>query len=598
MIVLASQNKESPMNGPELPISTSFFTLYGKGVAKGIAIGQAVIMGAALLEVNHNLIIPDDIEKECQRLDSALTTVRSELEKIKAHLPDDAPFELEPLLTVHCLLVSDPSLAEDTKQLIKIRRYNAEWAISTQGQILSAQFAQMDDDYLRERASDINQVIERVLSVLVGVKTFELPHFPECPSDDLPLIVVAHDISPADMLNLRAKHFAGFVTDTGGPTSHTAILARSMNVPAVVGMRNVMSLVRDRDIMVIDGGQGIVLVNPSPLILAQYREKQAQYEQERALLLAQKDQAALTIDGVPITLEANIESPEEAEQALSLGATGIGLYRSEFLFMNRDTLPSEQEQYEAYATVLKTMQGKPVTIRTLDIGADKTLGNDTTVAVNPALGLRAIRYCLANPDLFLVQLRALLRASAHGSLRILIPMISHLHEVHAVKRYIAQAKKELVAENTPIGNTVQLGAMVEIPAVAIAIEPFLKELDFISIGTNDLIQYILAVDRADDEVVDLYDPLHPAVLRLIYNSIQVGEKQGKLVCVCGEMAGDTMYTNLLLGLGLKSFSMHPQHLPEVKHLIRQAHTNVLRTRVAETLNYGVNIDMKEVNAPC
>lgn len=576
--------------------STAVVALHGKGVAKGIAIGHAVIMGAALLEVKHHLIAPEDIDKECARLDHALQAVAADLDYIKDNLPEDAPMELAPVLTVHSMLLADPMLASEIKKIIQTRRYNAEWALSTQGQILAEQFSQMDDEYLRERASDVTQVIERVLSFLAGVKSFDIQNLPDHDEDDLPFIVVAHDISPADMLNLRAKHFAAFITDAGGPTSHTAIVARSMHVPAVVGMKNVRALVRDRELLIVDGDAGLVIVNPSPLILNQYRQKQRQQETEREFLLLQKDEPAVTIDGVTIQLEGNIELPEEAADVLAMGATGIGLYRSEFLFMNRDSLPSEQEQYEAYSSVLKTMGDKPVTIRTLDIGSDKTLHDEATVAVNPALGLRAVRYCLAHPEMFLTQLRALLRASVHGRLRILIPMISHMHEVQEVKRYLTQAQNELMAEGYAIGDKIELGAMVEIPAIAIAIEPFLKELDFVSIGTNDLIQYTLAVDRVDDEVVGLYDSVHPAVLRLIHNTIQAGDRAGKPVCVCGEMAGDTQYTKLLLGLGLKSFSMHPAHVPEVKQIVRQSHTNVLRTRVANTLNHGVAIDLEAVNA--
>ncbi|WP_243140650.1 phosphoenolpyruvate--protein phosphotransferase [Pelistega ratti] len=576
--------------------NTGMVALHGKGVAKGIAIGRALVMGAALLEVNHHLVSAEDIEYECHRLEHALQTVAEDLDYIKNNLPDDAPIELAPLLTVHSLLVADPLLASETKNIIRVRRYNAEWAISTQGQMLSDQFAQMEDEYLRERASDVNQVIERVLSVLSGVKSFDIQNLPTHNEDDLPYVVVAHDISPADMLKLREKHFAAFITDAGGPTSHTAIVARSMNVPAVVGMKNVRSMVNDHELLIVDGEAGLVLINPSPLVVEQYRSKQRQQEAEREFILRHKDEPAITLDGIAIDIEANIESPEEAKMAIEMGAAGIGLYRSEFLFMNRDSLPSEEEQYEAYSSVLKIMGDKPVTIRTLDIGSDKTLNNEATVAVNPALGLRAVRYCLANPDMFMTQLRAMLRASAHGYLRILVPMISHLHEVTEVKRYLLQARQELVAEGYSIGEKIELGAMVEIPAIAIAIEPFLKELDFVSIGTNDLIQYTLAVDRVDDEVVNLYDAVHPAVIRLIHNTIQAGDRAGKMVCVCGEMAGDVDYTRLLLGLGLKSFSMHPQHIPDVKQIVRHSHTNTLKTKVAATLNYGEAINLNMVNA--
>ncbi len=369
-----------------------------------------------------------------------------------------------------------------------------------------------------------------------------------------------------------------------------------MNVPAVVGMGSVRSLVRDGDLLIVDGMTGAVLVNPPEFVLEQYRRRQEAYADDRAALALLRDAEAVTLDGVRILLEANIELPEEAEQALAAGADGIGLFRSEFLFMGRQSLPDEEEQYEAYATVVKTMQGRPVTIRTLDIGSDKTLDGDTTVATNPALGLRAIRYCLANPDLFRTQLRALLRASAHGRVRILVPMISHMHEVHAVKRALDHARKELDERDQPYGENVEIGAMVEIPAIAIAIEPFIDQLDFLSIGTNDLIQYTLAIDRADNAVADLYDPMHPAVLRLISHTINAADRAGKSVAVCGEMAGDSQVTRMLLGLGLKEFSMHPQQLLDIKKEVRQSHTNALRVKVASALNRAERIDLSALAA--
>ncbi len=408
------------------------------------------------------------------------------------------------------------------------------------------------------------------------------------------LIVVAHDISPADMLKLRGGRFAAFVTDLGGPTSHTAIVARSMNVPAVVGLGNVRSLVRDRDMMIVDGEKGLVYVNPTPEILQFYQQKQEAFVRERAELILSKDEPAITLDGKRIGLQANIELPHEVSQALEMGADGIGLFRSEFLFMGRQILPTEEEQFQAYAHVLRAMPDKPVTIRTLDLGSDKTLDGEATVAVNPALGLRAVRYCLSRPDLFATQLRALLRASVHGRLRILIPMLSHMHELLAVREAIESAKKELDRAGMSYSDNIELGAMVEIPAIAIAIEPFLKSLDFVSIGTNDLIQYTLAIDRVDNEVSDLYDPLHPAVLRLISQTIQAGERAGKSVSICGEMAGDDRYTKLLLGLGLNEFSMHPQQLLDVKKLVRTSHTNALRSKIATALNRAESLDLNSL----
>lgn len=567
--------------------------MQGQGVVKGYAIGRVAIMSAAALEVAHYRIAPEDVEAECERLKNALATASAELQVMAGALPDDAPRELGPLLTVHSLLLEDPMLLQQTCELIYTRHYNAEWALTTQGQLLAEQFAIMEDEYLRERSADIRQVIERVLRVLSG-STALLPEIEAGDSND-PLIVVARDISPADMLRLRGARFAGFLTDLGGPTSHTAIVARSMNVPAVVGLGHIRMLVRDGDTLVADGFTGAVLINPSPLVLQEYRQRQAIYASERAELALLRDAPAITLDGIQIKLEANIELPEEAVAAMQAGADGIGLFRSEFLFMGRRDLPTEDEQYEAYSSVVKTMAGRPVTIRTLDLGADKTLDGDVTVATNPALGLRAIRYCLANPEIFAAQLRALLRASAHGHVRILIPMISHMHEVHATRLAIDAACRDLDARGVPYERNISLGAMVEIPAMAIAIEPFAETLDFLSIGTNDLIQYTLAIDRGDSEVADLYDPMHPAVLRLIAHTINAAERAGKPVAVCGEIAGDSRVTRMLLGLGLKEFSMHPQQLLDVKKEVRQAHSNALRVKVASALNRAERIDLEALS---
>ncbi|NYT61186.1 phosphoenolpyruvate--protein phosphotransferase [Alcaligenaceae bacterium] len=563
--------------------------LQGQGVVKGYAIGRAAIMSAAALEVAHYRIAPDDIKAECGRLEAALRTASDELQLMVSALPEDAPRELGPLLTVHSLLLDDPMLLQQTSNLIIERHYNAEWALTTQGQLLAEQFSIMEDEYLRERGADIRQVIEKVLRVLSG-STALLPDIDAGNYDD-PLIVVARDISPADMLRLRGGRFAAFLTDLGGPTSHTAIVARSMNVPAVVGLGHIRMLVRDGDMLVADGLTGTVLINPSPQVLQEYRNRQAAYASGRAELALLRDAPAITLDGIQIKLEANIELPEEAVAAMQAGADGIGLFRSEFLFMGRPDLPSEDEQYEAYASVLKTMAGRPVTIRTLDLGADKTLDGDVTVATNPALGLRAIRYCLANPEIFATQLRALLRASVHGHVRILIPMISHMHEVRATRQAIESACQELETRRVPYARNFSLGAMVEIPAMAIAIEPFAEALDFLSIGTNDLIQYTLAIDRGDSDVADLYDPMHPAVLRLIAHTINSAERAGKPVAVCGEIAGDSRVTRMLLGLGLTEFSMHPQQLLDVKKEVRQAHSNALRVKVASALNRAERIDL-------
>ncbi|CAM4156133.1 Phosphoenolpyruvate-protein phosphotransferase [Bordetella tumbae] len=577
------------MTAAPAAVNSAVVALQGKGVARGYAIGRAVVMGAASLEVAHYRIAPEDVAAESERLTQALTVALADLQQMADSLPADAPRELGAMLNVHCLLLADPLLAEQTRALISERHYNAEWALAAQGQILGEQFEAMEDEYLRERGADVRQVIERVLQVLSGNPVI-LPDAGDLDGDD-PLIVVAHDISPADMLRLRGGRFAAFVTDLGGPTSHTAIVARSMGVPAVVALGHVRELVRDGDTVVVDGATGAVLVNPSPRMLQEYRDRQVAYAAERAELALLRDEPAVTLDGIDIVLHANIELPDEAEAALAAGAHGIGLFRSEFLFMGRHTLPNEEEQYQAYSSVVQTMAGRPVTIRTLDIGADKTLDEEATVAMNPALGLRAIRYCLAHPDMFATQLRAILRASAHGHVRLLLPMVAHMHEVRAAFAAIEAAKRELDARGQAYADRIEVGAMVEVPATAIAIEPFAEALDFLSIGTNDLIQYTLAVDRGDHDVASLYDPLHPAVLRLVANTINVGARMGKPVAVCGEMAGDARLTRLLLGLGLTEFSMHSQQILDVKREILRAHSNDLRVKVATPLNRALRVDL-------
>ena len=571
---------------------SSTLCLYGQGVVRGYAIGRAVVMSAAALEVAHYRLAPGDIQGEQQRFSQAVETAVRDLHQMADALPGDAPRELGVLLSVHAMLLQDPMLVQSVCQLIADRQYNAEWALTTQGQALAEQFAAMDDDYLRERSADVRQVIERVLRVLSGSGHW-LPNL-DAVDFDGSLIVVARDISPADMMRLRGGKFAAFLTDLGGATSHTAIVARSMNVPAVVGMGWVRTLVRDGDQLIVDGLNGMVLVNPPASVLAEYRERQSAFQRERDELKALRFAPAVTLDGVRIRMEANVELPEEAADALAAGAEGIGLFRSEFLFMGRRELPGEDEQYEAYASAVRTMAGRPVTIRTLDIGADKTLDGEATVAANPALGLRAIRYCLANPELFNTQLRALLRAARHGPVRVLFPMISHLQEIQAARRALARAAEELSVAGVPHETHIEIGAMVEIPAMAIAIEPFAEKLDFLSIGTNDLIQYVLAIDRGDKDVAALYDPMHPAVLRLIAHTINVGERAGKPVSICGEMAGDIRVTRMLLGLGLTGFSMHPQQLLDVKKEIRLAHTNALRVKVAAALNRAERIDLADL----
>ena len=574
------------------------FTLHGISVSRGIAIGRAHLLAPAALEVKHYLIQEDQMEAEVARLQNAIRTVHLELQTIWSDLPKDSPAELGAFIDVHVLILSDPMLSEVPLEIIRKRYYNAEWALVTQIEELSAQFDEVEDTYLRERKADIQQVGERVLKVLTGTAG-QLPRLAASEEKTAHVIVVAHDISPADMLQFRDRAFAGFVTDVGGQNSHTAIVARSLDIPAAVGMANASSLIAQDDWVIIDGDAGVVIVDPSPLVLDQYRERQARMTRDRKKLNKLKKTPAITIDGTEIHLLANIELPDDCAAACELGANGVGLFRSEFLFMGRigqhNKLPSEDEQFESYRHAVVAMKGRPVTIRTLDIGADKPFDMAEQTALNPALGLRAIRYCLAEPQMFLMQLRAILRASAFGPIRLLVPMLSHAFEIDQTLAMIAQAKQQLRDANKKFDETIPVGAMIEIPAAALTLPLFIKRLDFLSIGTNDLIQYTLAIDRVDHEVAHLYNPLHPAILYLLSNTIAMGAKFDVPVAVCGEMAGDTRLTRLLLGMGLREFSMHPSQLLPVKQevlnsdlrLLVPQTRKILRAMEPSAINEGV-----------
>lgn len=562
------------------------FTLHGIPVSRGIAIGRAHLLTPAALDVTHYLIPQEQVEAEVQRLQDAIATVHMELQTIWTDLPKDAPTELGAFLDVHALILSDPMISEDPLDIIRTRHYNAEWALVTQIDELSAQFDEIEDIYLRERKADIQQVAERVLKVLTGSAQL-LPKSEGLDETNAQMIVVAHDISPSDMLQFRDRSFSGFITDVGGQNSHTAIVARSLDIPAAVGMSNASSLIEQDDWVIIDGDAGVVIVAPSSLVMEQYRERQASMLKARKKLSKLKKTPSITRDGTPITLLANIELPEDCPAALDAGAHGVGLFRSEFLFMGRtghiNKLPSEDEQFEAYRKAVIGMKGRPVTIRTLDSGADKPLDTTDHTALNPALGLRAIRFCLAEPQLFLTQLRAILRASAYGPVNLLIPMMAHAFEIDQTLAMIEQAKVQLREAKKKFDPSIAIGAMIEIPAAALSLPMFIRRMDFLSIGTNDLIQYTLAIDRVDHEVAHLYNPLHPAILQLISWTIKAGEKAGIPVAVCGEMAGDTKLTRLLLGMGLREFSMYPAQLLSVKQEILNSDIKIIEPQIRKIL---------------
>jgi phosphoenolpyruvate-protein phosphotransferase (PTS system enzyme I) len=575
------------------------FSVQGLAVARGIAIGRAVLMASSSVDVAHYFIQPEQIETEIERVRAGRNAVVDEIHRLQQTIsimgPKEAPHELMALLDVHLMLLQDEELISGVKHWIAERLYNAEWALTTQLEVLSRQFDDMEDDYLRGRKADLEQVAERILRYMKGVPSPVAP--PSTgrrktqqdllldDSMDVPLVMVAHDLSPADMLQFKQSVFAGFVTDVGGRNSHTAIVARSMDIPAVVGSRSASQLVRQDDWIIIDGDAGVMIVDPSPIILAEYGFKQRQGELERGRLSRLRHTPAVTLDGQKVELLANIELPEDAPAALQAGAVGVGLFRSEFLFMGRrGNLPDEEEQYQAYRRAVEGMEGLPVTIRTIDVGADKPLDNSEPEAshLNPALGLRAIRWSLADPSMFLTQLRAILRAAAHGQVNMLIPMLAHASEIRQTVSLIDFARAELDNRGVAYGP-IKLGAMIEIPAAALTLKIFLKYFDFLSVGTNDLIQYTLAIDRADESVAHLYDPLHPAVLRLLAETINECNAQGKGVSVCGEMAGDITLTRLLLGMGLRSFSMHPAQILAVKQEVLRADTSRLGALACKVL---------------
>lgn len=564
------------------------FTLHGIPVSRGIAIGRAHLLRPAARDVKHYLVAEERLEAEVQRLSSAIERVNEELQSLRRELPIDAPPELAAFIDVHALILSDPIVSEEPLRMIRSRHYNAEWALLSQIDALSAQFDEIEDPYLRERKNDIRQVGERVLKVLIG-SAQSFPSVPPVSADQhVPqMIVVAHDISPADMLQFRDRTFVGFVTDLGGQNSHTAIVARSLDIPAAVGMANASQLINDDDWVIIDGDAGTVIVDPAAIVLEQYREMQAQLLRERKKLGKLKKTPAITRDGTFIHLLANIELPDDCAGALDSGAAGVGLFRSEFLFMGHSgqaaRMPSEDEQFESYRKAVIAMKGRPVTIRTLDVGADKPFDKDEETALNPALGLRAIRYCLSEPQLFLTQLRAILRASAYGPINLLIPMLAHAFEIDQTLSMIEQAKQQLRDGKKKFDQEIKVGAMIEIPAAALTLPLFIKRLDFLSIGTNDLIQYTLAIDRVDHEVAHLYNPLHPAVLQLLSMTISTGAKAGVPVAVCGEIAGDTKLTRLLLGMGLREFSMHPAQLLSVKQEILNSDLSLLEPAAKKVL---------------
>lgn len=557
--------------------------MHGIPVSGGIAIGHAHLVSHARLEVAHYDIPKEQTRDEVARFEQALQTVRAELEELRTQIPPSAPQEFDAFLNLHLMILNDSTLSETPREIIETEACNAEWALKVQMDALLAQFDEIEDGYLRERKADVIQVVERLMKVLYGQPGYAPP---DRAGDEQNLIMVAHDLSPADVIQFKQHQFASFITDLGGTTSHTAIVARSLNIPSIVALHHARRLIRENELLIVDGTQGVIIVDPDTQVLAEYKLRQNQWDLERRKLKRLRDTLAKTLDEIEVQLQANIELPDDIAGARENGAMGIGLFRTEFLFLNRDNLPDEEEQFEAYRRVVREMEGLPVTIRTYDLGADKQINGAMTMSTNPALGLRAIRLSLTEPQMFLEQLRAMLRASHYGKLKILIPMLMSSPEINQALAYVELAKKSLADRFIPFDRDVEVGGMIEIPAAALAINTFIEKLDFLSIGTNDLIQYTLAIDRTDDTVSHLYDPLHPAVLALVAHIVKSCNKAARPIALCGEMAGDVQLTRLLLGFGLRQLSMHPARLLEVKQQVLKSRLRDIVPQVTKMLRTG------------
>lgn len=553
--------------------------LHGVAVGGGIAIGRAHLVVRGMEDVPQVDIDAQEIEAEAARFEAAIKVTRRQLEQLRSAIPENAPTELGAFISLHLMLLTDVTLSREPIDIIEQQSINAEWALKLQTEKLAEQFDAIDDEYLRERKQDMLQVAERIYKNLVGLNTEPLSS--EYPDDDI--ILVAHDLAPADTVFFKEMRVAGFATDIGGPTSHTAILGRSLDIPSVVGLHNARDLIAQDEWLIIDGINGVLIINPDELILAEYRKRDRLYRSQKRLLNKLKDTPATTQDGHNIELLANIESAGDIRLLHKLSAEGVGLFRSEFLFLNRDNLPDEEEQYRVYSGIVKKLKGKPLTIRTVDLGVDKNprwFGQHHVL--NPALGLTGIRLCLAEPVMFRTQMRAILRAAVHGPVKLMWPMIGSVDELRQCHIHLNTARKQLEENGLEYGE-LEVGAMIEIPSAALTVSSLLKHVDFISIGTNDLIQYTLSVDRGDDSVSYLYQPAHPAVLKLLQQIFQAAAKAGKPVSVCGEMGGDVQYTRLLLGLGLRRFSMNATNLLAVKNVVIQSDCEELTKQAKKIL---------------
>ena len=580
------------------------FALHGIGTSKGIAIGKVHLTGRGQPEIVESRVAKKDLRAEIRRYNRAVKLAKRELAAVKGRIPKDTASDVTAFIDTHLLMLEDSALTTVPIDFIRNKQWNAEWALKMQRDAIVAVFDAMDDEYLRTRKDDVDHVVNRILYALIdqGESRTDVTK-----ASLAGRVVCADDLSPEDTVLMQHQGVAAVITEFGGPLSHTAILARSLRIPAVVGLHSIRQYLRDDDLVIVDGRQGVVLVEPTRMMLTHYRKRQRESERYRAELQKLRSAPVITTDGERVGLHANVELPEDVMAATAAGAEGIGLYRTEFLFMNREQLPDEEEQFRAYRNMVDALKGAPVIIRTLDLGADKQVDGSkpgAPVTTNPALGVRAVRLCLKEPELFVPQVRAIMRASAHGPIKMMIPMLSNIQELFQVLSVVEQCGKELEQENLDYDHSLPIGAMIEVPAAALCADVFARYTDFLSIGTNDLIQYTMAIDRIDDEVNYLYDPLHPAILKLIQITIRAGQKQGIPVAMCGEMAGDASYTRLLLGMGLREFSVHPNALLEIKQAINQSHFGKIRKltqrimRTVKPSNRAALLDeMNELGGP-
>ena len=557
--------------------------LHGYAAGRGIAIGRAHLVVRGISQVPQYHLKDDEIPNEISRFEAAIKSTRKQLEQIRSAIPENAPTELGAFISLHLMLLTDVTLSREPIDILQEQAINAEWALKIQTDHLSLQFDEIDDEYLRQRKQDMLQVVERIQKNLAG-QSPEINLETNLLEDT---VLIAHDLSPADTVFFKDQRIEGFVTDMGGPTSHTAILGRSLNIPSVVGLGNARQLISENEYVIVDGIGGVLIIDPDELVLAEYRRRLKDYRDHQKSLKKLKKTATTTEDGEEIDLLANIESAEDIKILHNIGADGVGLLRSEFSYLNRDTLPEEDELYQIYSDIAKKLKGKPLTIRTVDLGVDKNprwFGNNGTpnAALNPALGLTGIRLCHAEPMMFRTQMRAILRAAVHGNVKMMFPMIASMSELKQSLIHLETAKKQLTERGETFGK-IEVGCMIEIPSAALTVSSLLKLIDFVSIGTNDLIQYTLSVDRSDDSVSYLYQPAHPAIIKLLSHIIRTANRAGKGVSVCGEMAGDAVYTRLLLGLGLRKFSMTSNNLLAIKDIIVRSNTVNLVNDVAKII---------------